>query len=141
MKHFRCNKLTTKQLRKEIYSFAKQLGVKRITFNDKAKYISGTYNASKDSIYLDTKQTKKQLLSTFFHELGHKFAILEEKWVLYHYSETGFTPDEQFAIENGVDQIANKLWNKHVEIKRWGRYKYAYPKSNKYTIINWLTTK
>lgn len=136
MKHFKCNKLTAKQLRSEIYTFAKKIGVKRITFNDKAKHVSGTYNVCGDSIYLYTKQTKKQLLATFFHELAHKFAVLEEKWVLYHYSETGFTPTEQFNIENGIDKIANKLWNKYVELKRWGRYKYAYPKSNKKALIN-----
>ena len=135
MKHFKSQKITSKQLRSEIYSFAKKVGVKRITFNDKGKDVSGTYNVCGDSIYLDTKQNKKDLLATFFHELGHKFAVLEEKWVLYHYSESGFTPAEQFEIENGVDKIANKLWNKHVEIRQWGRYKYAYPKSNKKTLL------
>ena len=40
-----------------------------------------------------------------------------------------------FDIENKIDRIGEKLWYKYVDIRQWGRYKFAYPKSQKNNII------
>ena len=141
MKFFSSNRIKTKVLRKQICILGKHLGVQKITFNNKGKDIRGSYLAGKCSMYIDMKQTKREMLHTFFHELAHHTAVTEGIWYAYHYSPNNngeFSPEEQFTIENGIDKIANNLWNKYVDIKRWGRYKYAYLKSNKTYLINWL---
>jgi hypothetical protein len=46
-----------------------------------------------------------------------------------------------FDIENGVDKIANKLWNKFVNTKQWGKYKFVYSQKHKNYIIRQLIEK
>lgn len=137
MKVFINNRLTRKELRSKIYKFAKECGVQIITFSNKGRKVKGTYNARTKSLYVDLKQTKTELLHTFFHELGHHFAVKNNKWKSYHYG-VGYVmlQEKVFEIENKIDQIAEKLWYKHVDIKKWGRYKYTYLKSQKNNIIN-----
>jgi len=141
MKLFCDNKLTKKELRKEICSLAKHLGVKRVTFNNKAKFVSGTFNAKNNVIFIYTELTKKDLLLTFFHELGHFTAVKDRKWLLYH--SDAATPlisgTTKFNIENKIDKIAKKLWNKYVNTKTWGKYKYGYPRMRKQELANWLS--
>jgi hypothetical protein len=135
-------KLTKKQLRTAICKFAKQIGVRKVIFNDKGKYVNGTYNSETRVLYLDNKQTKSRMLCTFFHELGHHTAVAQNKWKKYHYCLVPLmTANEVFVIENKIDQIGKKLWHKHVDIKLWGMYKYGYPKSQKNSIIKNFISK
>jgi hypothetical protein len=48
------------------------------------------------------------------------------------------SPMLQFNIENQIDKIASSLWNKYVNTKKWGRYKFSYPKSDKKYLTQWL---
>lgn len=142
-KNFISNNITKKELRTAICKFAKVVGIKTITFNNKSKYVSGSYNASTKSLFLDNTLDKKQLLNVFFHELGHHEAIKQEMWISYHYTPLNcIDPNEAFYIENQIDQIGKKLWYKYVDIKQWGMYKYSYPKSQKkFLIKNTLTNR
>ena len=56
-KIFNTFSVSHKDLRALIVSFAKSLGVKRVTFSNKALYVRGTYNAFTGSLFLDMCQT------------------------------------------------------------------------------------
>ena len=87
-------------------------------------------------MYINTDQTDIELMHAVFHELGHHQAILEGKWLEYHYNQIkDMSGEDIFEIENGIDQLAEKLWAKYVDCKVWGRYIYADPKSRKVQII------
>lgn len=134
--------LTYKKLRKLIVDTAKQFGVSRVCFNNRGVHVRGTYNCISKVLYLDLKQDKKELLNTFFHELGHHQAVKNKKWLKYHEeSLSAMTADKIFYVENKIDGIAKKLWNKYVDIKTWGRYKYFYPKIQKNIIMKTLFAK
>jgi hypothetical protein len=137
MKIFSSKRILKSQLRALLCKTAKQLGVNRVIFSNKAKRVKGTYNAFTKNLYLDTRLSKKDMLNTFFHELGHHFAVKRNKWTSYHFcTVSAMRVEKIFDIENGIDKIGEKLWRKHVEIKQWGKYKYHYPKSQKQYIIN-----
>lgn len=124
------------QLRKLICKFAKDLGVNRVVFGNKGIRVKGTYNPETKNLFIDTKQTKVELLHTLFHELGHHNAVLKNKWKTYHHSLVdSMSVEKIFDIENKIDRIGKKLWHKYVDVKQWGMYNYSYPKSQKNTII------
>jgi len=137
MKVFFTSKLNKKQLRELICETAANVGVNKVVFNDKAKYVRGTYNAFTGILFLSLKQTKKDLLNAFFHELGHHFAVKHNRWKVYHFNLVpSMTVERMFRIENRVDRIAKKLWNKYVDLNQWGKYNFAYPKARKTQIMN-----
>jgi Zn-dependent peptidase ImmA (M78 family) len=139
LKIFDSNRVTKKQLRALICAAAKQFGVNRTVFSNKAKRVRGTYNVLTGILYIDTKQSKKETLLTFFHELGHHFAVKKRKWNKYHYNLVKCMAIEDiFNTENKVDGVAKDLWNKHVNSNQWGKYKYMYPRSKKRKIMNQL---
>lgn len=139
MKIFINASLTKKQLRILFCTFAKKLGVQQVIFNNRGKYVCGTYNAETKRMYINTKQTKKEMLYTLFHELGHHEAVKKKRWIKYHFDLTLTITNEQiFQIENKIDQIGEKLWYKYVDTNAWGRYKYSYPKSQKHIILNYI---
>lgn len=139
-KFFVDKNLTQEQLKNLIRTTATKQGVKRVIFSDKAKKVRGTYNAFTGCMFLCTNQSKKDLLETFFHELGHHTAVKQNKWKKYHFCLCKYiTLDNMFYIENKIDQIGQTYWNKMVDIKQWGRYNYCYPKSKKSQIIKQLT--
>ena len=141
MKEFKNPRVTVSELRRHVCKFAKSLGVSRVTFNKNGKYVAGTYNPETKSLYLCTKATKTELLRVFFHELGHHEAVKKNMWRTYHFNLVpAMTPEKIFSIENGIDQLGNKLWNKYVDVAKWGRYKYAYPKSKKRLLITSMNT-
>lgn len=136
MKIFDDKHLTKKQLRTLLCVFAKRKGVDRVSFNNKGKFVNGTYNALTKIMYVNTNQTKKEMLNTFFHEMGHHEAVKQNRWTNYHFNlMSNLTYEKVFYIENKIDKIGKKLWYKFVDIKQWGRYKYAYPKALKNNII------
>lgn len=140
MKTFTDSKLAAKELRRLICLTAKSKGINRVVYNNRAKEVGGTYNASNKNIFLALSTDNKEMLTCFFHELGHHVAVQEGMWVAYHFSEEcRETPEQQFEIENHIDKIAKKLWNELVDIKRWGRYKYSYPKTLKRQLTAWLS--
>lgn len=141
MKIFNSKRIDKKGLRSLIYQTAKQFGVNKVTFNNNGKHVRGTYDAKTNNIYLDTKQTKSEMLCTFFHELGHHDAVKKNKWSKYHHCLIQLmSVNTIFDIENRIDKIGETLWNKHVNSKQWGKYKYAYPKSQKsYIIKNFIS--
>lgn len=142
MKIFNNNKLTKIQLRKLICKFAKDLGVNRVVFGNKGVTVKGTYNPKTKNLFIDTKQTKVELLHTLFHELGHHVAVLKNKWKNYHHCLVDYmTVERIFTIENKIDQIGKTLWHKYVDTKQWGRYNYSYPKSQKKNIIKNFISK
>lgn len=122
--------VSKKELRKLICSFAKQVGINKVVFNNKGIHVKGTYNYRNKNIYIDTQQTLAETLCTFFHELGHHTAVAKNKWSNYH---LGLSPNmsmyQVFKIENKIDKIAKTLWYKYVDVTKWGKYKYAYPKA------------
>lgn len=141
-KFFVNSKITKGQLRKAICSFAKQQGVNRVVFSNKGINVKGTYNPLTKNLYIDMKQTKRQLLHTLFHEMGHHFAVEKNKWKTYHYCLTEYMSVEKiFDIENKIDKIGQGLWNKYVDLKSWGKYKYSYPKKQKSNIIKNFISK
>lgn len=137
MKIFSTTKVSKKQLRKLICNTAKNFGVTKVIFNNKAKYVGGTYNAFTGVLYLSLQETKKDLLNVFFHELGHHFAVKNNRWKAYHFNLiSSITVDKMFHIENRIDRSAKKLWNKYVDLGQWGKYNFAYPKTRKKQIMN-----
>ena len=142
MKIFVQKKITKEELRKLICMFAKQIGVNRVIFGNKGIYIKGTYNTETKNLYIDVKQTKTELLHTFFHELGHHVAVIKNKWKKYHHCLTKeMNTEEVFKIENKIDQIGRRLWHKYVDTDQWGNYKYSYPKALKKDIIKNFISK
>ena len=123
-------------------AFAKKLKVKRVVFNNKGIKVKGTYNVVTGIVYIDLKQTNKEMLHTFFHELGHHTAVKKNKWNKYHHSPlSSMDSNVAFDIENKIDQIGKQLWNKYVDIKQWGKYKYSYLKSQKSSLIKNFISK
>ena len=104
MKIFNTSRITKSQLRQVVCKSAKEMGVSKVIFNSTAKHVSGSYNAEKNVMFLDTKLTKKELLDTFFHELGHHVAVKQNKWRGYHYDlNPNITKEEIFKIENKIE--------------------------------------
>ena len=133
--------LTHKQLRQAIIKISKRLGVNKISFNKTGKKLRGSYECVNRNIYINLKQTKKDILMTFFHELGHHMSIKRNRWVKYHHERlSAISPAKIFFMENKIDKVADELWRKYVCYKIWGRYKYAYPKSQKQSIIKLFST-
>ena len=136
---FNTNRLTKKQLRKQICIFAKSVGVKKIIFNSSAKFLCGSYNASTNTMFLSLKQTKKQMLNTLFHELGHHDSVKRGKWIKYHFNLYKILNFERwFYIENKIDNVGKKLWKRYVNTNKWGNYKYFYLKKYKTRLTNFL---
>ncbi len=130
------------QLQDQMVVTAKQVGVKKVAFNTQAKKVRGTYNAFTGVLFVCLKQTKKDVLNTFFHELGHHYAVKSKKWNKYHFNLVSeMDVNKIFDIENGVDKIANKLWNKFVNTKQWGKYRFVYSQKQKNYIIRQLIEK
>lgn len=130
--------LTKKELRKSICEFAKARGVKRVCFNSRAKRVWGSYTAATKVIFLSNTATKTQMLKAFFHELGHHVTVESKRFLAYHNGET--TPATRvFFIENRVDRTAKRLWNAYVNVNKWGKYSYNYPKSLKTYFIESFT--
>lgn len=127
---------TRRQLRKLICSFAKEQGITRVVFSPFGKGTCGTYHSYTKTIFINLKQTMKGMLSTFLHELGHHIAVLQGKWLDFHFQTTKpILAGDMFYIENQIDQIAKELWYKYVDLPRWGKYKYFYPKKSKNIFI------
>lgn len=136
---FDTNRLTKKQLRAQICGFAKQVGVKKVIFNNRAKTVYGTFSSKTKIIFLSLNQNKKQMLNALFHELGHFYAVQKKKWIKYHFSLYKKPNYEKcFLIENQIDKIGKNLWNKNVDKKKWGNYKYFYLKTRKKQMIKSL---
>ena len=141
-KHFNNSLITLQELRTEMCAFAKKLKVKRVVFNNKGVKVKGTYNVITGIVYIDLKQTNVEMLHTFFHELGHHTAVKKNKWNKYHHSPlSSMDSNVAFDIENKIDQIGKQLWNKYVDIKQWGKYKYSYLKSQKTSLIKNFISK
>lgn len=137
---FDTNRITKQQLRSQICSYAKSVGVNKVIFNNRGKYICGSFNSTNNVIYICSKQTKKQMLNTLFHELAHFYAVLNKKWIKFHFNlYKNPNPDRLFVIENKIDKIGKNLWNQHVNKKLWGNYKYFYLKSKKHKITTLFT--
>ena len=137
MKHFDTNKLTKAELRLCIKVFAKSMSVRRVAYNNKAKHLLGSYNPLNQTIFIDVKQCKQDMLLTFFHELAHHIAVSKSRWLLYHYDSSTplISASKKFVIENKIDKLACKLWRKNVDIRCWGKYKYGYKAANKKKMI------
>ncbi len=118
-------KTTLNGLKNDIKCFAKSKGVYRVICNKRATYILGSYSTKTKVIYLSSKQTKKQMLVTFFHELAHFTACKKGWWKKYH---TQIVKDSvnAFFVENSIDRLAKQLWSTHVDTKIWGKYVFAY---------------
>ena len=139
MKVFNNFKITKKMLRQFICIIAREHKVSRVSFNNQAKLIEGLYDFKKRSIFINNKQPKKRLLQVFFHELAHHESVLNGIWTDYHSGNMeDISPMFQFNIENQIDKMATSLWNKYVNTKKWGQYKFSYPKSNKKYLTEWL---
>jgi hypothetical protein len=137
MKFFTNKKCTKKNLIKLICQFAKERGVKRVVFNSTGKRISGSYNPKTKIIYLNLKTTKHEFLCAFFHELGHHKAVQKKLWNKYHFNLVeSMDAEKVFEIENNIDKIGKQLWNQHVYLKTWGKYKYFYPKKDQKYFFN-----
>jgi hypothetical protein len=136
-------KPSKKELRKTICCFAKSYGVKRVVFNNRAKYINGSFNSTNCVIFISTTLCKKDTLSTFFHELGHFEAVKNGMWNEYHANvhTNAYTAEEKFYIEHGIDKIAMGLWNKYVNTKVWGKYTYTYKLKNKRYFVEWFNNE
>ena len=130
--------LTKKALRKQIKDFALSRNVKCVVFNSKSKDLNGTYTTPSKVIFINNRQTKHSLLATFFHELAHHTAVERRWWKSFHYDLKLFTPEQTFFIENKIDKLAKKLWNAHVNMRHWGKYTYAYPKTRKTQLTTWI---
>lgn len=142
MKVFTSSRITKKDLQKLICKTAKELGVSKVALNANGKYVKGSYNAFNNVLYLNLDQTKKELLNTFFHELGHHFAVKNNRWKSYHFNlNPSITIEQVFCIENNIDKQAKILWNKWVNLTKWGKYNFAYPKANKKHIMNHIIAK
>lgn len=141
-KPFNDKHVTKAELRAIMCKLAKKLGVNKVIFNKNSKRVRGTYNAFTNNVFIDLKQTKKDMLNTFFHELGHHKAVKTNRWKNYHLCLVKLIEIEtMFLIENGVDRLGSKLWNKYVNSSHWGRYKYIYPKSQKTNLMKQMSSK
>jgi Zn-dependent peptidase ImmA (M78 family) len=140
MKVFNNNNLPKRDLRTVICLLSTLYGVNKVTFNNKSKQLAGTYNAHNKNIFIDSKQPRRRILLTFFHELSHHIAVEKRLWMKYHLDPGTplISPQAKFKIENKIDQMASKLWNKHVDRKAWGKYEYGYPQSDKKSLTAWL---
>ena len=131
---------THKQLRQTIIKTSKRLGVNKVCFNKTGKKLRGSYDCINRHLYINLKQTKKDILITFFHELGHHMSIKRNRWIKYHHERlSAITPHKIFFMENKIDKIANKLWRKYVCFKTWGQYKFVYPKSQKRMLVKFFS--
>jgi hypothetical protein len=136
MKHF--NKQQTRfQLKNSIKTLAKTTGVKRVTYNNRAIYVDGTYNHKTKVIFISSRLTKKNILQTFFHEFAHHIACGRGQWKKYHTQEVT-NSEYAFLIENRIDRLARKLWNRYVDSFIWGKYHFTYVKKDKRMYMKFL---
>lgn len=139
MKVFLTKNSTKKELRSLMKILAKNCEVKKLHFNNQATKVRGLYDYNKSSIFIDNKQTKKNMLLAFFHELAHhkatKTASTQSR---YHKGTVEVKPKHAFLLENKTDKLASTLWKQHVDINVWGKYKYVYPKTQKNMLTKWL---
>lgn len=117
-------------LRRAICAFAKTQGIARIYFNSNGIDRAGSYRADTNCIWLNNNLSNYQLLVAFFHELGHAELAKNNLYLPYHLDAKTelYTIKQKFAIENIVEHIAKKLWNKYVNIKVYGQYTFYYTK-------------
>ena len=139
-KFFSTKTLSKAQLRTLICEFAAKHRVKKVSFNNKAKSIDGSYNFAKDVIFISSTLSKRGMLLTFFHELSHHIKAAKRRFLDYHLNAATpkISPSAKFNIENGIDKLAQKLWQKNVDTKQWGKYRYGYPRSNRKHLTEWL---
>ena len=139
-KFFSTKTLSKVQLRALICAFASMFRVRKVSFNNKAKELAGSYNFAKDVIFLSSTQCKRDMLLTFFHELSHHVKAQKGRFRRYHQNAATplISPSTKFNIENGIDKLAQKLWHKHVDTKQWGKYRYGYPRSNRKNLTEWF---
>jgi hypothetical protein len=131
--------LTVIELRKNLKKLAQSVGVKRITYNKKAIYLVGSYSYVRKTMFLSLRQTKQETLITFFHELAHHVACTRGWWKSYHLNDVT-NSKKAFIIENHIDKLGQKLWNRYVDQKVWGKYKFAYAVSKRREQIKALDT-
>lgn len=133
--------LTKEELRKKICSFARSQGVNRVIFQNRARYVFGTYNYKNRNIYISSRLTKKNMLLVFMHELAHHCAaVFEKKWILYHLDAATplLSPEIKFEIEHNIDRMAKKMWNEYVCLKTWKNYRFTYSAARRRELTRWF---
>jgi hypothetical protein len=88
-------------------------------------------------ISLNKRASKREILHTFFHELGHLYCLRQGIWKSFHRNNS--TPPQQtFRIENWIEQWARKEWSKEKMTREFGPYKFFYSKRNKNACLRWI---
>jgi hypothetical protein len=131
-------KLEKKELKTKIKEFAKLQQVSRVICSKKATNINGSYSPYTNTIFLCSSLEPKETLCTFFHELSHHFASKKKRWHNYHFNLKTFATNKIFLLENEIDKIAKRLWNKNVSLPEWGKYEYSYPVKDKRILLRWI---
>lgn len=88
-------------------------------------------------ISLNNRNSKREMLHTFFHELGHLYCIRHGIWKQFHKSKS-ISTKQIFRVENWVEQWAKKEWEREKMSKEFGRYKFFYSKRNQAACMHWI---
>lgn len=129
--------MTKKELKTTIRQICTAVGV-GVRFCELKHGTDGLCDCEKQKITINSKNTKKGMLTATFHELGHIYCVRKGIYKEFHYTDKKHTPNQVFRIENGVEKIAKKLWDTAGMRKKFGQYIYYYTKDRKPEIIDWI---
>lgn len=90
------------------------------------------------TISVNKNQPKKDIATTVYHELAHALCIREGRWLDFHLGED-FPIEDSFYIENQVEWIAKKLWDKDGMRRFFGQFKFYYTKKDKKEVLKWIS--
>jgi hypothetical protein len=88
-------------------------------------------------ININKNSSKKQMVMTVFHELGHVHCIRNRIWSDFH-NKSKYSYKKAFLAENWIEWWAKNNWDKSGMRKYFGQYKFFYSKKDKKQILEWI---
>lgn len=133
------------ELKRKINRLAKLYDVKVHYFSNKDENSSTGYVDVRESyIFIKKRKCEKEMLKTFFHELGHIYCYRNNKWFIYH--NFGFEKHtKSFEMFKKFKRTAYRaecyvdVWGKNEMKKHFPKIKYSlsYEQKDK-RAIKWL---
>jgi hypothetical protein len=90
------------------------------------------------TIYVNKKNSRKDMAVTVYHELAHVYCIRNRMWPEFH-SDSKISVKKVFFVENKIEWIAKKMWDEDGMRKYFGQFEFYYSKRNKKEALKWIT--
>lgn len=127
------NKTNTIKLLRKI---CKNQNVK-VVFREHKDDCFGECDLGSEIIYINKKNSKKNIAVTVYHELAHVYCIRNQMWSGFH-SGDKMGSKKIFFVENKVEWIAKEMWDIQGMRKYFGQFEFYYSKKNKKKVLEWI---